>query len=84
MLLEDGRLFRLLERGGIDPRFELLSWEVPGPYLVARPAKDGWTIAPEASGSALGDLRALWVLMALEILDSGTNGMMGRTTDDAP
>jgi len=84
VLLEDGRLFRLVERGGTDPRFELLSWEVPGPYLVARPADDGWTIEPEASGGALADLRALWVLMALEILDAETNGMMGRTTDDAP
>ena len=73
VLLEDGRLFRLVERGGRDPRFELLSWEVPGAYLVARPGQDGWTIEPQVAGDALDDLPALWVLMALEILDTETN-----------
>ena len=83
VLLEDGRLFRLVERGGRDPRFELLSWETPGAYLVARPAPAGWTIVPEASGGALGDVRALVVLMAMEILDSEQPGGIGRSIDDA-
>lgn len=86
VLLADGRLFRLVERGGLDPRFELLSWEVPGPYLVARPATGGrgWTIEPQPSGGALGDLRALWILMAMEILDSEEPLENARSNDDAP
>ena len=83
VLLEDGRLFRLAERGGRDARFELLSWEGPGPYLVARPTTGGWTIEPELSGGALGELRVLWVLMALEILDSEAPDGIGRTIEDA-
>jgi len=83
VLLEDGRLFRLVERGGSDPRFELLSWEVPGPYLVARLTADGWKIEPQAAGGALGDLRPLWILMAMEILDSEEPLGNARSNDDA-
>ena len=37
LLLDDGRLFRVVLRGPRDSRFEMLGWETPGAYLVARP-----------------------------------------------
>jgi hypothetical protein len=83
VLLEDGRLFRLVERASKDPRFELLAWDAPGAYLVARPSGAGWAIEPEAAGGALADLRAIVVLMAMEILDAELPGGIGRTVDDA-
>jgi hypothetical protein len=84
VFLADGRLFRLVERGGRDPRFELLPWEAPGPYLVARPGAADWRIETQPAGAALGDLRELWVLMALEILDSDEPLGEARSNDDAP
>jgi hypothetical protein len=68
LLLEDGRLFRVVLRGPRDGRFELLGWETPGAYLVARPGDARWTISPTAACGGLSDLRAILILFAAEIV----------------
>jgi len=70
LLLDDGRLFRIVLRGPRDARFELLGWETPGAYLVARSGNDGWTIEQTPAGVELEDSDALMVLFAAEILAS--------------
>lgn len=70
LLLGDGRLFRMVLRDARDPRYDLLSWEVPGEYLSARAATDGWRIDFAPAGSALTDIDELLLLFGAEILDS--------------
>jgi hypothetical protein len=79
--LDDGRVFRVMLRGPREPRFELLGWETPGPYLVAWPTEEGWKIRPEAACVGLGEIGPLTVLFAAEILEmeelSGSNSELG-------
>ena len=71
LLLDDGRLFRIALRGPRDGGFELLGWETPGAYIIARPEpNNGWSLIPTAACGGLTDLQAISVLMASEILDS--------------
>ncbi len=70
LLLDDGRLFRIVLRGSPDGGFELLGWETPGAYLSARPEPSGWKLVPTAACGGLTDLRAVSILFAAEILDS--------------
>lgn len=70
LLLGDGSLFRIVLRGPREGGFELLGWETPGAYLIARPDAAGWTLTPTPASYGLPDLRALSVLFAAEILES--------------
>jgi len=70
VLLDDGRLFRVVLRGPRDSRFEMLGWETPGAYLVARPQSEGWTIAAMPACGGLQEIESLLVLFAAEILDA--------------
>jgi hypothetical protein len=70
LLLDDGRLFRIVRQPPRRSGFELRGWETPGAYLTAQPAEDGWTLAPTAACGGLVDLRAITVLFAAEILDA--------------
>jgi len=67
VLLADGRLFRLAMIGASDPRVELGRWDVPGAYLVGRPAAGAWEFERTASGSALNAPPELWILACVEI-----------------
>jgi len=71
LVMEDGRVYRILLRGPEDPRYELLGWETPGAYLTARPGTDAWTIEAEVASSGLDEIRPLLILFAAEILDAG-------------
>jgi hypothetical protein len=70
LLLDDGRLFRVVRRGPRKAGFELLGWEMPGAYLTAQPAPEGWRLIPTAASGGLEDLTRLVVLFAAEILDA--------------
>ena len=70
LLLDDGRLFRIVRQGPRQVGFELLGWETAGAYLTAQPVANGWTLAPTAASGGLIDLRAIVVLFAAEILDA--------------
>jgi hypothetical protein len=67
VLLADGRLFRLAMIGASDPRVELGRWDVPGAYLVGRPASGAWELERTASGTALTAPPELWILACVEI-----------------
>ena len=69
LLLDDGRLFRIVRRGAREGGFELLGWDTPGAYLEARAVEGGWTLVATVAGGGIGDLTALSVLFAAEILD---------------
>lgn len=69
LLLGDGRLFRIIGAGRREAGADLTSWETRGPYLRARPATEGWTIAPSAACGGIADIRALTLLLAAEMLD---------------
>ena len=69
VLLGDGRLYRLMLRGPVDSRYELLGWETPGAYLTARISDRGWTMTPEPACSGLREIRSLAILLAAELLD---------------
>ena len=68
VLLEDGRLFRIVRRRPPDAGFELLGWETPGAYITARCEPEGWRLIPAAACGGLSDIRALTLLLAAEIL----------------
>jgi hypothetical protein len=69
LLLDDGRLFRLALGRPRDGIFELSSWEVPGAYMDVLPRPAGWELVPAAACAGLGDVRALTLLTAAELLD---------------
>jgi hypothetical protein len=68
VLLGDGRLFRLAMIGASDPRVELGRWDVPGAYLVGRPASGAWEWERTAAGAALFAPPELWILACVELL----------------
>jgi hypothetical protein len=69
ILLEDGRLFRVVPRVGSDgARVELTGWETAGAYLVARPGRAGWRVEAGPAGRDLGIGADLAVVFAAEIL----------------
>ena len=70
VLLDDGRLFRIVLRGPRESKFELAGWETPGAYLTARPEAKGWTIAATPAAGGLADWTAVCLLFAAEILDA--------------
>jgi hypothetical protein len=68
LVMEDGRVYRVVLRGPADARFELLGWETSGAYLTARPGPQGWAITPEPAASGLPEIRPLLILFAAEVL----------------
>ncbi len=70
LLLEDGRVFRIVRRGPRQQGFELLGWETSGAYLRAEPAAPGWRIAPTPAAGGLGELNVIAILFAAEITDA--------------
>jgi len=83
LVMEDGRVYRMFLRGPEDPRFELAGWETTGPYLTARPARDGWSIVPEPACAGLDEIQPLLILFAAEILDTGDPGSVMGTGAEA-
>ncbi len=70
LLLEDGRVFRGIARAGRSGGWELVGWEVPGAYLVARPDEsNGWALDETPAGRGLESIDRLAVLLAAEVLD---------------
>jgi len=69
LLLKDGRLFRMIMRGPRRAGYELLGWETPGAYLVARPMTKGWHIEATPAGGGIVDIAVITILFAAEILD---------------
>jgi hypothetical protein len=70
LLLEDGRLFRIVLAGPRRGGFDLLGWETPGAYLTARPRGEAWEIAATVAGRGIPDLTTLSILFAAEILEA--------------
>lgn len=70
LLLEDGRLFRIVPCGPRTAGADLLGWETPGSYLCARPTERGFTIAPTPAAGGIPDLRVLSLLLAAEVCDA--------------
>jgi hypothetical protein len=72
LMLDDGRLFRIVLCGPRQGGFELLGWELPGAYLAAQPVENGWTIVPTPACGGLEGLsvRTISILFAAEILDA--------------
>jgi hypothetical protein len=70
LLLDDGRMFRIVPCGPRDSRFELLGWETSGAYLVARPNGDGWRIVPTVACRGILNLDAILILFAAQILEA--------------
>ena len=71
VLLDDGRLFRIVMRGPRRVGFDLLGWETPGAYLSAQPTEDGgWALAPTAAAGGIVDLTVLLVTLSAEILEA--------------
>ncbi len=68
LLLDDGRLFRAAAFEPRAVRVELLGWEVPGAYAVARAVEAGWIVERTPAGTKLEAGDALWVLFAAELL----------------
>ena len=68
LIVEDGRLFRIVLRGPRDARFELLGWETSGAYIVARPGSNDWMLCHTAAGKNLKDNDSMMILFAAEIL----------------
>jgi len=79
LLMGDGRLFRIALRGPGDCRFELTGWETSGAYLTARPFEDGWRVEPSPASGGIEDVRALSVMLAVEIVAAEGQS----TADDA-
>ena len=67
ILLADGRLFRVAVRGLSTPRVEVARWDVPGPYLVARPGNAGWRLEKTPAGEALEGCDVLELLLGAAI-----------------
>jgi hypothetical protein len=70
VLLDDGRLFRIVRRGPREGGFDLLGWETPGAYLEALPQPEGWLLRATPACAGLRDVRALSLLLAAEVLDA--------------
>ena len=70
LLLEDGRLFRIVLRGPRDGRYELTGWETTGAYLTARPEAEGWSLEPTSACGGLEEIRVLCLMLAAEVLDA--------------
>jgi len=69
MLLDDGRLFRVVLREPADPRYELWSWEAPASYLAARPRPGGhWRLVPTEAGEELEGWDRILPLLVATIL----------------
>lgn len=69
-LLVDGRSFRLAPSGTRAGGFELTGWDLPGPYLIARPDPVGWSFETQPAGRGLEALRSLVFLVATRIVDA--------------
>jgi len=81
ILLDDGRLFRMILRGPRDPRHELIGWETAGSYFEIRPDAEGWTIRTTVAGHGLDEIDALLLLMAAE-LNRGAGGEVFAEQDE--
>ena len=78
LLLEDGRLYRIVLRGPRDGVYELTGWETTGAYLTARPETEGWSLEPTTACGGLNEIRVLCLMLAAEVLDA--DGAMGTRT----
>jgi hypothetical protein len=67
MLLDDGRLYRMVLRGPRDARFDLVGWETDGAYFEARPSGEGWAIRATVAGTGMEDADGLLLLFAAEL-----------------
>ena len=70
LLLDDGRMFRIVPCGPRDNRFELMGWETSGAYLVARAEGEGWRITPTVACRGISTLDAILILFAAQILEA--------------
>jgi hypothetical protein len=71
ILLEDGRLFRIVPRiSGPGVRIELRGWEDAGAYWTCRRARGGFRMEPTVAGRCLEAVDGLLILFAAEILDA--------------
>lgn len=70
LLMGDGRVFRLIPRGGREGGFALLGWETPGAFLEATAEAVGWSVVANPAGRGLPDLDVVSVLFAAAILDA--------------
>lgn len=70
LLLDDGRLFRIVMCGPREGGFELQGWETPGAYLRAQPQSEGWRLAPTAACGGIEEIHVLSILLAAEVLDA--------------
>jgi len=69
-LTGEGRVYRMVFRGGSEGGLELRSWEVPGAYWKARPSARGFRLTRTVAGRELPDETALLVLFAAEVLET--------------
>jgi hypothetical protein len=85
LLLDDGRLFRIVQRAPDDPGYELWSWEVPAPYLEATPRPDGrWRLAPTVAGAELEGWDRILPLLAATIVPGGRRPRRLSRTGPSP
>jgi len=82
LLLDDGRLFRIVLRGPRDGCYELMGWESPGAYMTAHPEEEGWSLRTTAAGSGLRDIRVLCLMLAAEVLEAEGSMRSDRSHDD--
>jgi len=68
LLLDDGRLFRIVHRTSRAGGAELQGWETAGSYLEVEVDAQGWRLLPTVAAGGLKDLRAISVLLAAELL----------------
>ena len=73
ILTADGRLFRVTVHGSGGGRIEAARWDLPGPYVVAREGRSGWSLERTPAGRALAGCDALELLLeaAIETLEGG-------------
>ena len=67
LLLEDGRLMRIVPRMGRQAHVALIGDEVSGAYIEAAPRQDAWVLTRTAAGLELELGAAGWLLFAAEI-----------------
>ena len=67
LLLDDGRLMRIVARMGHDSHVALIGDEVSGAYIEAAPRRDAWVLTRTAAGLELSLGTVGWLLLAAEI-----------------
>ncbi len=84
ILLDDGRLFRVIRGTPRQGRYELTGWETRGAYFEARPDGKDWVLTRTVAGAALGKATTLLTLFCAELLAAdGTAEEHGRVDGDS-